>query len=53
MGFPKIPLSRKDYNMKEKKEAILYTLPITNLIISLLPAPQLDVKRTIWRGLKA
>ena len=32
--------------------AIPYTLPPTNLFISLLPAPQQDNKRTIWRGLK-
>ena len=29
-----------------------YGLPPTNLLISLLPAPQLDVKRIIWRALK-
>jgi len=29
-----------------------YTLLPINLLISLLPAPQLDVKRTIWKGLK-
>jgi len=32
--------------------AIPYTLPPTNLFISLLPAPQQDNKRTILRGLK-
>ena len=37
--------------MKEHRE-IPYTLLLTNLLISLLPAPQLDVKRTIWRALK-
>jgi len=31
--------------------AIPYILS-SNLLISLLPAPQLDVKRTIWRALK-
>ena len=30
--------------------AIPYTLPPTNLLISLLTAPELDVKRTIWKG---
>ena len=29
-----------------------YGLPPTNLSISLLPSPQLDVKRIIWRALK-
>ena len=32
--------------------AIPYTLPPTNLFISLLPAPQQDNKRTILRGIK-
>ena len=32
---------------------IPYTLPPINLLISFLPNPQLDVTRTIWRGLKA
>ena len=39
---------------------MVYLIPVTlhphlyppNLLISLLPAPQLDVTRTIWRGLK-
>ena len=30
--------------------AIPYTLSPTNLLISLLPAPELVVKRTIWKG---
>ena len=30
---------------------IPYTLLPKNLLISLLPVPQLDVKRTIWKGL--
>ena len=34
-----------------KQGAIPYSLPLTSPPISLLPAPQLDVKRTIWRGL--
>jgi len=32
--------------------AIPCNLPPTNLFISLLSAPQLNVKRTIWKGLK-
>ena len=31
---------------------IPYTLLPTDLLISILPAPQLNVKRIIWRGLK-
>ena len=46
MGFLKISLSWKDYNTKDT--AIHYTLSHTNLIISLLPNPQLNVKTTIW-----
>ena len=53
MSFPKIPLSQKDFNTKERRELLLpHNFPPTNLIISLLPSPQLDVTRTIWRGLK-
>jgi len=44
-------LSERLY-FKGKQGAIPYTLPPTNLLISLLPAPQLGVKRTIWRALK-
>ena len=46
MSFLKIPLIQKDYNTKENREQCLSP---TNLLISLLPAPQLNVKRTIWR----
>ena len=37
---------------EETQEVIPYTLPPTNLLISLLPAPQLDVVKTIWKGPK-
>ena len=44
-------VSLKFYLVKKtitlKQGAIPYTLPPTSLLISLLPAPQLDVKRTI------
>ena len=45
------PKTLKEYNKKRRQEAIPYTLSPTNLLISLLPAPQLNVKRTIWKGL--
>ena len=51
MGLLKSALSWKDFNMKESRE-ILHPLPSPNLLISLLPALQLNVTRTIWRGLK-
>ena len=40
---------KKEYNKVGTLGAIPYTLPPTNLIISLLPALQLDVKKTIWK----
>ena len=44
----------KDFNKKENRPgAIPHTLPPPNLLIFLLPAPQLDFTRTIWKGLKA
>jgi len=46
-----IPLNGKQYKMKEHREKS----PIPFFIqtsLSLLPAPQLDVKRTIWKGFK-
>ena len=52
MGFHYFPLTQKKYNKEGPQGAIPYTLPPTNLLISLLPAPQLAVKRTIWKGLK-
>jgi len=39
-------------NYKSVRGAIPYILLPTNLLISLIPAPKLDVKRTIWRALK-
>ena len=46
-----IPLTGKQYKMKEhtEKSPIPFFLQTS---LSLLPAPQLDVKRTIWKGLK-
>ena len=46
-----IPLTGKQYKMKEQREKspISFFLQIS---LSLLPAPQLDVKRTIRKGLK-
>ena len=44
--------SGKDYNKKDNRKQSLNPSSYTNLLISLLPAPGLDVKRTIWRGLK-
>ena len=49
MGFLKIPLSQKGYNMKENREQSFLLQPS----LSPIPAPQLDVKKTIWRDLKA
>ena len=51
-GFSLIPLTGKQYKMKAHREKSLISLFLTNLLISLLPTPQLDVKRTIWKGLK-
>ena len=50
-GFKK-GIIKKEYNKVGTLGAIPYTLPPTNHFISLLPAPQLDVKRIIWKGLK-
>ena len=44
--------TQKEYNKEGQQGANPYTLPPINLLISLLPAPQLDGKRTIWKGLK-
>jgi len=52
LGFLKFRLSRNRLQQEGKQEAIPQTLPPPNLIFSLLPAPQLDVTRTIWRGLE-
>ena len=46
-GYSLIPITGNEGTQGE----IPYTLLPTNLLISLLPAPQLDVKRTIWKGL--
>ena len=37
---------------KEHREQFPIPFPLQNLLISFLPALQLDVKRTIWKGLK-
>jgi len=51
MGFLNAPQLGK--SIKEGTQGtIFFILPPKNLLISLQPAPLLDVKRTIWRGLK-
>ena len=50
-GFLKILLSRKEGKQGSSPE-IPQTLPPLNLLISLHPAPQINVTRTIWWGLK-
>ena len=52
LGFLKFRLSRNRLQQEGKQEAIPQTLPPPNLIFSLLPSLQLDVTRTIWRGLE-
>ena len=44
-----LPMRLKDLQLPilHKQGAIPDTIPPTNLLLSLLPAPQLDVKRTI------
>ena len=43
------PLTWKEYNKEGQQGANPYTLPPTNLRISILPAPQLDVKKNAWK----
>ena len=43
LTIPRKSIIKKDNNP-------VYTLPPTYLLISLLPPPLLDVKRTIWKG---
>ena len=54
MGFLKIPLSWKDFNLKESRKLLLKSLIplLLQTSLSLLPAPQLDVTRTIQRSPK-
>ena len=47
-----IPLNWETVLNEGTQGAIPYNLLLTNLLISLLPAPQLDVRRTILKGLK-
>ena len=49
MGFLKIPEMIKH---EGEQGAIPYILPPTNLLISLLPAPQLEVKKKYLESLK-
>ena len=48
MGFRNAPCLGNCIK-EETQEVIPYTLSPTNLLISLLPAPQLDVKKNAWK----